>query len=255
MPERPVFLAARRARAAKGMFSAMKQLLFQVAEFDAPLDLILHLISRHKLNIADIDISSLLEQYMEIIRSWQERDMEVASEFLEMASRLVHMKTVSLLPRHKEESERLRQTFAGELMEYRVCKEAAGILRESNRLADSFGRPPASLKTDPLYGYTHPATDLFEALDDAMGREGRRRPPDPVRFESIMARPVVSVTERIFSVLRQLRKGRLVRMDKLLEGSPSRSGMVATFLAVLELVKAGRIEIEQDNVQMKRRTS
>jgi Uncharacterized conserved protein len=233
----------------------MKQLLFQVAEFDAPLDLILHLISRHKLNIADIDISSLLEQYMETIRSWQQQDMEVASAFLEMASRLVYMKTASLLPRHKEESELLRRNFAGELMEYRACKEAAGILRESNQQADSFGRPATRIETDPLYTYTHPATDLFAALCDAMGKGARRRPPDTAQFETIMERPVVSVTERIFSVLRQLRKDRLVQLDKLFAASPSRSGMVATFLAVLELIKAGRIEMKKDHVQMKRRAS
>lgn len=80
----------------------MEKLSFRVADFDAPLDLILHLVSRHKLNIFDIDISSLLEQYMKTISAWQQQDIDVASEFLEMASRLVYMKTVSLLPRQEE---------------------------------------------------------------------------------------------------------------------------------------------------------
>ncbi|HIY08377.1 MAG TPA: segregation/condensation protein A, partial [Firmicutes bacterium] len=86
----------------------METLSFHVAEYEGPLDLLLHLISKHKVNIWDIEISSLLEQYMEQIRRWQEQDLEVASDFLEMASRLVYIKTLSLLPRHEEEEEEAR---------------------------------------------------------------------------------------------------------------------------------------------------
>ena len=83
----------------------MEKLSFKVQEFEGPLDLLLHLIAKHKLNIYDIEISALLEQYLAYIEQMQRQDMEVASEFLEMAARLVHIKTVSLLPRHEEEQE------------------------------------------------------------------------------------------------------------------------------------------------------
>ena len=86
-----------------------QQLSFRVSEeYEGPLDLILALISKHKLNIWEIEISSLLEQYMAYIRARQEQDLEVASEFLEMASRLVYIKTVSLLPKYEEEKEKAK---------------------------------------------------------------------------------------------------------------------------------------------------
>ena len=91
----------------------MEKLSFKTAEFEGPLDLMLFLIQKHKLDIYDISISALLEQYLEYIRSLQDADLEVASEFLEMASRLVYIKTVSLLPRHEEESVQLKAELQG----------------------------------------------------------------------------------------------------------------------------------------------
>ena len=80
-----------------------KKLSFRVGdEYEGPLDLLLALIAKHRMNILDIEISSLLGQYMAYIRDRQERNLEVASEFLEMASRLVYIKTVSLLPKYEE---------------------------------------------------------------------------------------------------------------------------------------------------------
>jgi segregation and condensation protein A len=155
----------------------MEKLTFQVAEFDAPLDLILHLLSRHKLNILDIDISSLLAQYMAAIESWREVDLEVSSEFLEMASRLVYIKTVSLLPKHEEETEKLKQELTGQLIEYRLCKLAAEQMGEISRYGDVFIRPPMELEADLTYTLTHPAALLYAALCDAMGKGSRRLPP------------------------------------------------------------------------------
>ena len=92
--------------------------------FEGPLDLLLTLISKNKLNIYDIPISELLTQYMAHIDAMREADMDIASEFLEMASRLIYMKTVSLLPSH-EEAELLKQELTGELIEYKLCREMA----------------------------------------------------------------------------------------------------------------------------------
>ena len=92
----------------------MEQLSFKIAETEGPLDLILQLIRQHKLDIYDIEISKLLEQYMDYIQQWQETDMEIASEFLEMASRLVYIKSVSLLPKHEELEEKLKSELTGQ---------------------------------------------------------------------------------------------------------------------------------------------
>ncbi|MDL2234124.1 segregation/condensation protein A [Ruminococcaceae bacterium OttesenSCG-928-L11] len=226
----------------------MEKLSFKVADFDAPLDLILHLITKHKLNIIDIDISSLLEQYMAIIRDWQQQNMDVQSEFLEMASRLVHMKTVSLLPRHEEESEKLREELTGQLVEYSICKLAAQQLGQWSMVGDIFVRTPAEMEIDPTYTLTHEAAILYAALMDAQGKGARRLPPPRETFDPLVTRPFVSVTAKIFSVLKRLRRAGAIPLNAVFDPEQGRSGMVATFLAILELVKSKKIVLEHDEI-------
>ena len=104
---------------------------YKLEVFEGPMDLLLSLISKHKLDIYDIPIVELVEQYTDYVRKMQEADMDVASEFLEMAARLVYIKTVSLLPVH-EEADRLRQELTGELLEYRDCQIMAGKLADTD---------------------------------------------------------------------------------------------------------------------------
>ena len=226
----------------------MEKLSFKVAEFDAPLDLILHLLSRHKLDAADIDISSLLTQYMDAISQWQQADLDVSSEFLEMASRLVYIKSVSLLPRHEEETEKLRQELTGQLVEYRLCKLAARQLGDQSIFGDIFVRPPMEIEVDMTYTLTHPAGLLYAALADALGKGARRLPPPREAFDQLVTRPVVSVTSKIFTVLRALRTQPSVKMDNLFDPAAGRSGMVATFLAVLELIKSKKVRLVEDEI-------
>lgn len=225
-------------------------LTFQVAEYDAPLDLILSLIQKHKLKITDIDISSLLEQYLAAIAGWSESDLDAASEFLEMASRLVYMKTLSLLPRHEEEAEQLRRELSGQLVEYRLLKLAASRLGGLNVAGDVFVREPLAFEVDETYTLVHPAGILFAALTDALGKNARRMPPPRESFDPLVSRPVVSVTSKIFSVLRQLRQSGKVKMDELFTADTGRSGVIATFLALLELMKSKKIRIERGKVRL-----
>ena len=103
----------------------MEQLSYKIDVFEGPMDLLLHLISKHKLNINDIPIVELVNQYLDYVRQMQEQDFDIAGEFLEMAARLIYIKTVSLLPRH-EEAEILKKELTGELIEYQDCKIMAG---------------------------------------------------------------------------------------------------------------------------------
>ncbi len=107
----------------------MEQPLYKLDVFEGPMDLLLHLITKHKLDIYDIPIIELVDQYTAYVRNMQDSDMEVASEFLEMAARLVYIKTVSLLPVY-EEAEELKKELTGELLEYRDCKILAKKLSE-----------------------------------------------------------------------------------------------------------------------------
>ena len=133
----------------------MEKLTFKVNEYEGPLDLILALLSKHQIGIYDINISDLLEQYMAYIRTLRENQMEIASEFLEMASRLVYIKTASLLPRYEKEEDP-RAELVGQLLEYQSCKQAAALLRLRDTGWSVFTRAPMPLEIDPTYRRRHP---------------------------------------------------------------------------------------------------
>lgn len=160
------------------------------------------------------------------------------------------MKTISLLPRHEEESERLREELTGSLIEYGLCKLAAEKLRELDISGSMFTREPIELEIDKTYVLTHMASILFEALADAKGKGERRQPPPRDSFDPIVAKPVVSVTSRIFYLLRRLRRMGKLPIEGLFDPTGGRSAMVATFLAVLELVKSGKIELMEDGIRI-----
>lgn len=222
-----------------------QQLSFRVSdEYEGPLDLILALIAKHKLNVWEIEISSLLEQYMAYIRARQEQNLEVASEFLEMASRLVYLKTVSLLPKYEEEKEKAKAELVGQLLEYQACKAAAALL--GDRAGEGFGtfvRPPEDIPMDHTYQLRHSPGLLAKSYWEAMGRGKRRLPPQSEVFSPLVATPVVSVSSRIIHILRSLYKKAAMNLPGLFLQSRSRSEAVATFMAVLELMKAGRIRL------------
>ena len=228
----------------------MEKLTFSVADFEAPLDLILHLLQKHKLSILDIDISALLAQYLAAIESAKEQNLDVASEFLEMASRLVYIKTVSLLPKHEEEGDKLRAELSGQLIEYSVCKAAARAMGELYQGQDIFTRPPIPIEEDLTYTLTHPAHLLYLALADATGKGARRLPPPREAFEPLVGVPVVSVTAKIFTVLRLLRQGGSANVASLYAKSPERSGKIATFLALLELIKSKKVYLTGEEVRL-----
>ncbi len=223
----------------------MDKLSFQLENFEGPLDLLLYLISKHKLNILDIPIVELLSQYMAAIQAMREADMDVTSEFVEMASRLVYLKTVSLLPRH-EEAEQLRDELAGELLAYEAVKAAAAALGRHTEGFDRILRPPAELPVDHTYSRCHQSGELLSAYLAAAGRGQRRLPPPVSSFSGIVQRRIISVSSKIVYVLRRLWTSGRVRFSTLYEKAESRSELVATFLAVLELIKARRVTVSGD---------
>lgn len=230
----------------------MEKLLFKTEAFEGPLDLLLFLIQKHKLDICDIEISALLEQYLEYLRSLEEQDLEVASEFLEMASRLVYIKTVMLLPRREEEGLQLKTELQGELLEYQVCRQVAAQLGARNRMYLQFVRAPMKIEADNTYRLTHKPRELYAAYQDAAGRGRRRLPPPAHAFSGIVARRVVSVGSRIIHIMKSLYHSGRASYESLFSTSSDRSELVATFLAVLELVKARRITVEGDEVRFDR---
>lgn len=218
-------------------------LVFTAKDFDGPLDLLLHLISKNKLDIKDIEISVLVDQYIQQIEQFKEYEMDIASEFLDMASRLIYLKTVSLLPK-SEEAEELKAELTGELIEYQLCKEMAAKLAENTEGFKTAIREPVKIDIDKSYKRQHTPDILLKYYADAVGRGLRRLPPPVDAFSGIVQKKIVSVSSKIVVVLRNLKKKSKVKFKSLFEKAETRSDVVATFLAVLELLKDKRIKAD-----------
>ena len=218
---------------------------FKLEDFEGPLDLLLYLVSKNKMNIYDIEIVALIDQYVSMVNGLPVYQMESASEFIEMAARLVQMKSYFLLPK-SEEAERMKEELTGMLVEYSACKEVAAQLRSMVEGVYTVVREPAEVELDTEYRLRHDVYLLEEAYNALQGRSRQKQPPRQEQFEPLTTAPFVSVTSRIIHVLRGLMTGRVRRLRQLFVKEGGRSQTVATFLAVLELVRAGRIAIADD---------
>ncbi len=228
----------------------MQPITFEVEQFSGPLDLLLALLQKNKMNIYEIRILELIDQYVAVVNAGTP-GLDEASEFIEMAARLVHMKSVLLLPK-SEEAERVRAELTGLLIEYSACKEIAAQLRKMGEGLYSYVRAPKELLTPPVYSVTHPPQVLCDAYIATFGR-AVKKPPEPELFEPLVSRPVVSVTSRILYLLRGLTKGQFNKLKQLFNKNGSKSEAVATFLALLELMRGGRITIsEKEELNMRR---
>ena len=225
----------------------MQKLTFKLEQFEGPLDLILHLVSKHKLNIYDIEISSLLEQYMAYMKALEENNLEVSSEFLEMAARLVYIKTVMLLPKHENETDELKKELTGRLLEYQMCKLACERLRQKSGGFDRFVRSPQPLPADNTYHQRHMPLEIYTAYQDAIGKKTRRMPVPVSAFRGIVGRKVVSVPSKIIFILKKLYRKNTVALQDIFQENKTKSELVATFLGLLELAKAKRVMISEDN--------
>ncbi|HCC34395.1 MAG TPA: serine protease, partial [Ruminococcaceae bacterium] len=168
-------------------------------------------------------------------------NMDIASEFLEMAARLIYIKTAMLLPRH-EEADKLKNELIGELLEYRVCQMVAEELAGMAEYGQ-FTRKALKLERDKTYRRKHETAELLSAYLAAVGRGKRKLPPPVTAFRQLVSRRIVSVSSRIVYILRKLWDGNSVAFASLFEESRDRSDLVATFLAVLELMKAHRVSV------------
>lgn len=227
----------------------MEAIKYKIEVFEGPMDLLLHLITKHKLNIYDIPIVELVDQYSAYIKQMQEADMDVASEFLETAARLVHIKSLSLLPVY-EEAEALRRELSGELIEYAECKRVAASLSGRTEGFDSIPRPPEKIEGESTYTRVHEPLELLNAYMRVVGKRLKMIPPPIDVFRPIVAKKIVSVSAKIKSVCAMLSRAGKRALNDIFRSSESRSDMVAAFLAVLELAKTKHIRIDGDGEKM-----
>lgn len=221
----------------------MESLTFKIEDFEGPLDLLLYLVAKNKMNLYDINIMELIDQYSAVMDTMQQNRLEVSSEFIEMAARLVQMKSALLLPRSTE-GERMKAELTGRLIEYSTCKRVAAELGGRARDVFTAVRTPQPLEGSAEYTRHHDPALLSRAWYGLMGRSTRKKVPSQEKFEPLVTAPFVSVTSRVVHLLRGMVKGSLRRISQLFSREESRSTNVATFLALLELVRAGRVEID-----------
>jgi len=220
----------------------VNQLTYKIKDFEGPLDLLLHLIAKHKMQLFDINIYELIDQYLAVMGSIGPDELEPTSEFIEMAARLVYMKSVALLPR-TEEKQQLERELTGRLIEYHLCKEAAAKLRDRSEGINFFVRSPMEIKLPNDYSRVHQPFELLQALRMSQGRARVQQSVE--EFEPLVTAPVVSVESRVVHILGSLkRKAR--HISEFFRRGASRSETVATFLGILELIRDGRIWVEDD---------
>ena len=229
-----------------------EELTFHLEDFDGPLELLLALVAKHKMDLHNIPILELIDQYTRTVAQ-ADPDPETASAFIEMAAHLVEMKSYLLLPR-SEEGERMKQEFTGQLIEYDQCRRMAALLRAKGEQAPVFVRQPMEMEWDNTYTLHHAPQILADYWNALAGRTRQRREPTQQQFEPLVTAPMVSVTSRVVYILRSLISGAAARMAQLFSPRQSRSTNVATFLALLELVRGGRVTLGENGELTMQRT-
>ncbi len=222
----------------------MNKISYKFERFEGPLDLLLSLVSKNKISIIEINILDLLEQYLEYINVMQINDMNIASEFLEMASRLLYMKSLYLLPKHEHsEVKELEKKLRVELISYKECKELAKKFWNIISF-DSYTKKPELIDADMTYKKRHKAEKLLEAYDGIKrnkfsSREEIKKKED--KLTKIISRKIVSVSSKIGYILRSVKDNKEMSYNLLISEQESKSDKIAAFLAVLELIKNKQI--------------
>lgn len=219
-------------------------------QFEGPLDLLLHLISKAKVDIKDIFISEITEQYLESMKSVDELDMETASEFLTMAATLLEIKSRALLPRppkpEEEGEESPEQALIRRLEEYKLYKESAGRMKEFEQAAmQVFSKLPEEYPLPPppveLVGLS--LDGLVKALERIIARQVQT--DEPGRVIRSITRDRFTIEQCVFNLTSRLKKGPVLFTD-MLSAHVTRDEIVSYFMAMLELLKIGRLHAEQE---------
>ncbi len=216
--------------------------------FEGPTDLLLHLVRRQQVDIAEVNLAEVTGQYLSYLKTLEELNVELAAEFIVVAAHLIYLKSRMLLPVQDDEEDEAEDMdldpqaeLARRLEEYRVYRDAAGLLDESRKLRQKlFLR---STDEDQI------GTGLIELTDvsifdmvAAVGELLRRATPAPPR---VVQRRTVTVSERLPEILNELYAAgnAAVRFTELVDMPASRVYIIVTFLAILELIRRGRVVV------------
>lgn len=223
-------------------------------DFEGPLDVIFLLLSKNKIEIQDVSITAILEQYLAYLDEMKRLDMEIASEFITMASHLMLIKTKMLLSKaEQEEAQGELDLLRQSLLERRRKEAIEGIrtavsyLEPRNEIGRAmFTKEPEPLRKDKTYRYRHEPADLLRALENIAERSQRQLPPPTANFKGIVGKEPYPVSKKSGQLLRTLLLRGVERLKNLFRGSRSRSEIVATFIAILDMCKNNSVTLEDD---------
>ena len=222
-----------------------------IGDFEGPLDLLLHLIKKSKMEIFDIEISEITKEYLNYIQEMTEMNLDIASEYLVMAAELIEMKSRKLLPNKKdeeetEEEENPEEELKRRLIEYKKYKESTEVFRslEENR-ANYYTKAPESLKQYSSEKLENDGSigifDLLDAFQKLLERQEYNKPKS-----TKITRKELSVKERVAKIRDILKVHKKLNFIELFDDF-SKPYVVVTFLSVLEMAKNREINIKQDN--------
>jgi segregation and condensation protein A len=231
-----------------GFESQLEDIRIKVQSFEGPLDLLVHLIRKHQVNVYDIPIALITEQYLQYLDLMQELNLDVASEFLVMAATLIHIKSRMLLPRpdpaqDDEAEEDPRDALVRRLLEHQKFKAAAELLHEKETIRSAqWGRPDSRIEAIAGDDYEQELeVDLFSLLTAfrQVLERARERPPVPLPPEEI------PIERRIDQLLERLSETEALGFQDLFDDVASRGEMITTFLALLEMIRLKLIRVFQ----------
>ena len=226
-------------------------LTLHLGQFEGPLDMLLFLIGKAKIDIKDIFVSQVTDQYIQSVQNAPDLDMDDASAFINMAATLLEIKSRSLLPKPKleEGEEDPEQALIRQLEEYQRFKEiaqnmqgfekAAALMFE--KLPEEYPLPPPTLELKNLT-----MEGLLAAFARVMARV-KEEDEEPIQTARRIVRDEYTVPRCSAHILKRLKKGP-VKFDELFSPNPSRDEVVTLFLALLELLRLGRVSAEQDGI-------
>jgi segregation and condensation protein A len=246
----PAALSHSRHPAGAAILSEVPEpLSFHLEQYDGPLDLLLDLIRKQEINIYDIPIASITQQYLDYMQRALELDIELSAEFVYMAATLIHIKSRMLLPKDPE-LEKIspegdpRQELVDRLLEHERFKNAAEMLQQKRMVEEAVWSNPQInqfLAEDEDPGLAVTLFDLVKTFQTVLER-ARNRPIYEVGKEDISVPDMVRYLEKVF---REVRKGESVPVAELFERQPSRRAMICLFLAILELVRRQALALTQ----------
>ena len=219
-------------------------------DFDGPLDLLLTLIQKNKVSIEDIPIALICDQYLAYISQAQKLDLEVASEFLVMASELILIKTRMLLPRDEKADEKdPRAELADALLKYQQAKEGAAKLKlRYEKFVGRMVKDTDEISIDKTFVDDQQVTSLCAAVRRIIAYNEANQDNEKVVFSPLISKPIVPVEAKIVGILHRMKKKEWTPMEELLSDSVSHADMIAIFLGVLELLKVRDILLDDDDM-------